>query len=249
MAYMLARPGSEPRTWVGQAWAGSLQWWGRCQRTWATSAGVMSSQVWPKARPANWPVAHTSAPALAVAPRPTARSWSPGLVNGGASGGRCPPGGRGGQPSCHIRLTPRNAADAVASGALGGEEGPVLLQVSADQEPQGGVTTAVVRPGLLPMAVSATTGEAASPICIELVDWLDDPAGCAALARRPTGHARVGTLVAHLGGSFQVPGSRRSATCAGAALVGRVDGPPSSLGRRRRTGLACGIDSYERTPS
>jgi hypothetical protein len=65
----------------------------------------------------------------------------------------------------------------VASGALGGEEGPVLLQVSANQEPQRGVTTAVVRPGLLPMAVSATTGEAAAPICIELVGWLDDPAG------------------------------------------------------------------------
>jgi hypothetical protein len=65
----------------------------------------------------------------------------------------------------------------VASGALGGEEGPVLLQVGADQEPQGGVATVVVRPGLLPMAVSAATGEAASPICIELVGWLDDLAG------------------------------------------------------------------------
>ena len=45
-------------------------------------------QVWPKARPATWPVAHTSAPAPAAAPRPTARSWSPGLVNGGVSGER-----------------------------------------------------------------------------------------------------------------------------------------------------------------
>src|SRR6266508_1786663 len=67
----------------------------------------MSSQVWPKARPASWPLAHTRAPAPAVAPRPTARSWSTGLVNGGASGGRCPPGESGGQPSCHIRATPR----------------------------------------------------------------------------------------------------------------------------------------------
>src|ERR671912_417697 len=107
----------------------------------------MSSQMWPKARPAACPVAHTSAPAPAAAPTPTARSWSPGLVNGGASGGRCPPGGSGGQPSCHIRLTLRDAADAVASGPLGGEEGAVLLEVGADQKPQGGVTTAVSRPG------------------------------------------------------------------------------------------------------
>ena len=65
----------------------------------------------------------------------------------------------------------------MAPGALGGEEGAVLLQVGTNQEPQGGVATAVVRPGLLPMAVSATTGEAASPICIELVGWPDNPAG------------------------------------------------------------------------
>jgi len=65
----------------------------------------------------------------------------------------------------------------MASGALGGQEGAILLEVGADQEPHGGVTAAVVRPGLLPMAVSATTGEAASPIGIELVDGLDDPAG------------------------------------------------------------------------
>jgi hypothetical protein len=65
----------------------------------------------------------------------------------------------------------------MAPGALGGEEGAVLLQVGTDQEPQGGVAPAVVRSGLLPMAVSAATGEAASPICIELVGWLDDPAG------------------------------------------------------------------------
>jgi hypothetical protein len=49
--------------------------------------------------------------------------------------------------------------------------------VGTDQELQGGVTAAVVRPGLLPMAVSATTGEAALSICIELIGWLDDPAG------------------------------------------------------------------------
>ena len=102
VAYMPAGPGSGPRTSAGQARAGSLQCCGRCQRTWATSAGDSSSQVWPKARPAACPVAHTSAPAPAAAPRPTARSWSPGLVNGGASGGRCPPGGSGGQASCHI---------------------------------------------------------------------------------------------------------------------------------------------------
>ena len=107
VAYMPAGPGSGPRTSAGQARAGSLQCWGRCQRMWATSAGETSSQVWPKARPAACPVAHTSAPAPAAAPRPTARSWSPGLVNGGESGGRCPPGGSGGQPSCHIRATPR----------------------------------------------------------------------------------------------------------------------------------------------
>jgi hypothetical protein len=46
-----------------------------------------------------------------------------------------------------------------------------------DQEPQGGVAAAVVRSGLMPVAVSAATGEAASPVCIELVGWLDDPAG------------------------------------------------------------------------
>ena len=80
---------------------------GQVPRTWATSAGETSSQVCPKARPAACPVAHTSTPAPTVAPSPTARSWSPGLVNGGASGGRCPPGGRGGQASCHIRATPR----------------------------------------------------------------------------------------------------------------------------------------------
>ena len=65
----------------------------------------------------------------------------------------------------------------MASGALGGEEGAILLLVGADQESQGGVTTAVVRPSLLPMAVSATTGEAASPIGIELVGGLDGPTG------------------------------------------------------------------------
>src|SRR6266511_5657938 len=147
-------------------------------------------------------------------------------MNGGASGGRCPPGGRGGQGSCHIRLTPRDAAVAVASGALGGEEGAVFLQVGRDEEPQGGVAAAVVRPGLLPVAVSAPAGEAASPVCIELVDGLDGPAGCAALAGGPAGHARVGTLVAHLGGSFQVLGSRRRSRCAKAASYGRRSASP-----------------------
>src|SRR6266511_3730256 len=201
---MPAGPGSGPRTSVGQARAGSLQCCGRCSMTWATSAGDTSSQVCPKARPASCPAAHTSAPAPAVAPRPTARSWSPGLVNGGASGGRWPPGGSGGQESCHIRLTPRDAAVAVASGALGGEENAVFLQVGRDEEPQGGVATPVVRPSLLSMAVPAPAGEAASPIGIELVDGLGGPAGWAALAGGPAGHAGVGTLVAHLGGSFQV---------------------------------------------
>jgi len=65
----------------------------------------------------------------------------------------------------------------MAPGALGGEEGAVLLQVGADQEPQGGVAAAVVRAGLLAMAVSAATGEAASPVGVELVDGLAGPAG------------------------------------------------------------------------
>jgi hypothetical protein len=60
---------------------------------------------------------------------------------------------------------------------LRGKEGAILLQVGTDQEPQGSVTAAIVRPGLLPMAISATTGEAALSICIELIGWLDDPAG------------------------------------------------------------------------
>src|SRR5215213_1728393 len=157
VAYMPAGPGRGPRAWAGHARAGSLQCCGRCQRMWATSPGDTSSQVCPKARPA---------------------SWSPGLVNGGASAGRCPPGGRGGQASCCIRATPRDAiAVSLVPGALGGEERPVLLHVGGDEEPQGGVATAVVRPGLLPMAVSATTGEVASSICIELVGWPDNPAG------------------------------------------------------------------------
>src|SRR4029450_4661357 len=168
--------------------AGSLQCCGRCHRMWATSAGDSSSQVCPKARPAACPPAHTSAPAPAAAPRPTARSWSPGLVNGGASAGRWLPGGRGGQASCCIRATPRDAvAVSLVPGALGGEERPVLLHMGGDEEPQGGVATAVVRPGLLPMAVSATTGEAASPICIELVGWPDNPAGAATVSGGPTG--------------------------------------------------------------
>src|SRR5215211_1247182 len=107
VAYMPAGPGSGSRTSADPALAWSLQCCGRLQRTWATSAGDSSSQVCPKARPAACPVAHTSAPAPAVAPTPTARSWSPGLVNGGASGDRCPPGGNDGQDSCHIRVTPR----------------------------------------------------------------------------------------------------------------------------------------------
>jgi hypothetical protein len=99
---------------------------------WATSAGESSSQMWPKARPAAWPVAHTSAPALAAAPTPTARSWSPGLMNGGASGGRWPPGGWGGQASCHIRPTPHRRL-AVVVVAL--ESGPPRLGVARDQRP------------------------------------------------------------------------------------------------------------------
>ena len=131
---MPAGPGSGPRTSAGQARAGSLQCWGRCQRTWATSAGDSSSQVWPKARPAACPVAHTSAPAPAAAPRPTARSWSPGLVNGGASGGRCPPGGSGGQASCHIRVTPRHDPDAaLARCLLVDQQRAVLLGVCGNQ--------------------------------------------------------------------------------------------------------------------
>src|SRR6266508_6496608 len=130
-AYMPAGPGSGPRTSAGHARVGSLQWWGRVQRTWATSAGDTSSQVWPKARPASWPLAQTSAPAPVAAPRPTARSWSPGLVNGGASGGRCPPGGRGGQASCHIRATPRHGL--LEPLALGRQQRPVLARVGGDQ--------------------------------------------------------------------------------------------------------------------
>src|SRR5829696_588829 len=138
-AYMPAEPGSGPRTSAGQARAGSLQCWGRCQSTWATSAGETSSQVCPKARPAAWPVAHTSAPAPVAAPRPTARSWSPGLVNGGASGGLCPPGGRGGQASCHIRVTTRR--ELVLTPAVGSfcrEQGAVLLGVCGNQAAGGG---------------------------------------------------------------------------------------------------------------
>jgi hypothetical protein len=131
---MPAGPGNGPLTSAGQANAGSLQCCGRLQRTWATSPGDSSSQVWPKASPAAWPVAHTSAPAPAAAPRPTARSWSPGLVNGGASGGRCPPGGRGGQASCHIRVTPRHDPDAVlARCLLVDQQRAVLLGVCGNQ--------------------------------------------------------------------------------------------------------------------
>ena len=92
----------------------------------------------------------------------------------------------------------------MASGALGGQEGAILLEVGADQEPHGGVTAAVVRPSLLSMAVPAPAGEAAAAVGVELLDGFGCPAACAALARRLVGHARVGTLVAHLGGSFQV---------------------------------------------
>jgi len=134
VAYMPAGPGNGPRTSAGQARAGSLQCCGRLQRTWATSPGDSSSQVWPKASPAACPVAHTSAPAPAAAPRPTARSWSPGLVNGGASGGRCPPGGRGGQASCHIRVTPRHDPDtALARCLLVDQQRAVLLGVCGNQ--------------------------------------------------------------------------------------------------------------------
>jgi hypothetical protein len=65
----------------------------------------------------------------------------------------------------------------VVSGALGSEEGAVLLHVGADEEAQGGVAAAVVRSGLLPVAVSAATGEAALPVGVELVGWLDGLAG------------------------------------------------------------------------
>jgi hypothetical protein len=58
----------------------------------------------------------------------------------------------------------------VASGALGGEKGAILLEVGADQEPQGGVTAAVVRPSLLSMAVPAPAGEAAAAVGVELLD-------------------------------------------------------------------------------
>jgi hypothetical protein len=62
-------------------------------------------------------------------------------------------------------------------GALRSEEGAVFLHVGGDEESQGGVAAAVVRPGLLPVAGSATTGEAASPVGVELVDGLGGPAG------------------------------------------------------------------------
>src|SRR5215213_4645731 len=135
LAYMPAGPGSGSRTSAGQARAGSLQCWGSCQRMWVTSAGESSSQVWPKARPAAWPVAQTSAPAPAAAPRPMARSWSPGLVNGGYSGGRCPAGGRDGQGSCCIRATPRRRLVVGPAVRSFGEEGAVLVGMRRDQAP------------------------------------------------------------------------------------------------------------------
>src|SRR5215218_9547639 len=101
---------------------------------WATSPGDNSSQVCPKARPAACPVAHTSAPAPAVAPTPTARSWSPGLVNGGASDGRWPPGGSGGQASCCIGATPRHDPDAaLACCLLIDQQRAVLVWVCSNQ--------------------------------------------------------------------------------------------------------------------
>src|SRR5215207_3461795 len=123
--------------------------------TWATSPGETSSHVWPNASPASWPVAHTRAPAPGVAPRPTARSWSPGLGNGGVSGGRCPPGGRGGQESCHIRATSlcRLALVGVAL-----EGGAPLLRVQRDQRPHGGVAPPPRAPRDGPLAALAVAG-------------------------------------------------------------------------------------------
>jgi hypothetical protein len=70
VAYMPAGPGSAAWVWVGQASWGSFQWWGSCQRTWAMSVGLRSSQVWPKARPASWPVVQASSPAVPVPSSP-----------------------------------------------------------------------------------------------------------------------------------------------------------------------------------
>ncbi len=52
-AYMPTGPGSALRTSAGQASAGSLQVWGRCHMTEATSAGDRCIQVCPNARPAS----------------------------------------------------------------------------------------------------------------------------------------------------------------------------------------------------
>ena len=73
-SWRTSRPGRAAACWaaVGQASAGSSRWWRSCTSTRATSAGSSSSQVWPKARPASCPVAHTRPLAAAPTPRPGA---------------------------------------------------------------------------------------------------------------------------------------------------------------------------------
>jgi hypothetical protein len=74
LAYIPAGPGSACWAAAGQAKAGSSRWWRSCTSTRATSAGSSSSQVCPKARPASWPLAHTSP--LVAAPTPKAAASS-----------------------------------------------------------------------------------------------------------------------------------------------------------------------------
>jgi hypothetical protein len=155
--------------------------------------------VWPNPRPAVCPVAHTSAPAPAAAPRPTARSWSPGLVNGGASGGRCPPGGRGDQESCHTRATPHRRL-ALAGIVL--EGGAPLLRMQRDQRSQRRITPPPRAPRDGPLAALAVAGRCAARGRVELRQRLPDTAGWAPLVGPCLGrHSRV-RLVVHLTGSF-----------------------------------------------
>src|SRR6266571_8135088 len=134
--------------------------------------------------------------------------------NGGVSGAREPPGGSGGQGSRCMRATPSRALGPVGGlAAAVAQQRAVLVEVGGDQPAQGGGAAPVVGAGLVAVAVLAAAGAAAAAVGVEVVEVLGGSAGGAAPAWGLAGRASVGTLVAHLEGSFQVlaPGAGSAA--------------------------------------
>src|SRR6266540_2851282 len=233
-AYMPTGPGSMPRTFRGQACAGSSRWPGRFHRTPAISSAGIGRGWWaPNSTAATWPTVQTSRPAASrTAPR----------VSQTASVAGC--SANGWRRSRHIRATPNDLlGGGRAAGAFRGQQVPVLVPVRAYQQRDCRAPRLAAHAGGGVVALLTDGGG----IAVEVARRLLGLAPGAAATLLPAGRSDM--LGRHLGvaPSRCVVGAGRVARRARpASLPGWAGGPVTSL--RRRLAGSTGLRRREREP-